>query len=153
MGKRGVRTFESAQALRAFIEAHFDCLAIFEPAVDRDGQPVLDHRGCQVLERVGWKRIPTMAGLARRIGVGTMTLRRWQDDDEYSEPIKWAKQIVEEAHEEALFDSKTANGAKFSLNVNFGWVATEKHDVESKASVEFGGWRRVEPELASNDED
>ena len=82
------------------------------------------------------RRPLTISGLATYLGLTTTTLRRYEKDypgTEYAEIISIAKQMIETYTEEALFDSRSCSGAKFSLQNNFGW--TEKQEVSGETVV------------------
>lgn len=98
----------------------------------------------------------TISGLARHLGVSRQTLLDYRKAEHYSEDIDEdtrqelmdtilnAYQKVEEFNEKMLFKSGIANGVKFSLTNNFGWV--DKSVVDSNV-------RTVEEDLDDLDSD
>lgn len=72
----------------------------------------------------------TMSGLARALGVATTTLKEYavgnrddytMNDEQFSDIIDEARQRIEEFAEENLYSKFGFNGAKFVLDVSFGW--------------------------------
>lgn len=70
---------------------------------------------------------PTMAGLAKALGMSRQALLGYKEKDEFLVTIKRARLEVEEALEEALYGTGVA-GVIFNLKNNFGWK--DKQEVE-----------------------
>ena len=66
----------------------------------------------------------TMAGLAYALEIDRKTLLNYGDRAPFFRAVTRARERVERAHEELLFNKETARGASFSLQNNFDW--TEK---------------------------
>lgn len=78
----------------------------------------------------------TITGLARALGMTRETLLRYEEDNEFSDTIKKAKQKVEAYVEERLFDRDGVNGAKFNLTNNFSnWSDKQEVDTTSTNRV------------------
>ena len=68
------------------------------------------------------KRLPyTVSGLALALDMTRETLLRYEENNEFSDTIKRAKQRVEGYAEMCLFKSGIATGVIFNLKNNFGW--------------------------------
>lgn len=75
----------------------------------------------------------TITGLANAIGMTRETLLRYEEQEEFSDTIRKAKQKVEEYVEERLFDRDGVNGAKFNLINNFNnW--SDKQEISADIS-------------------
>jgi len=71
-------------------------------------------------------RPATTTGLARSLGISRHTLLNYSRRDEFALVLGRARDRIEEFVEEALFYSQSNRGARFSLEVNFGW--SDRHD-------------------------
>ena len=77
------------------------------------------------------ERPETVTGLALALGFKSrQSLIDYQGKAEFSDTITRAKLRCEKYAEERLFDRDGTNGARFSLQVNFGW---KDKPVESEA--------------------
>lgn len=76
----------------------------------------------------------TMSGLARALGVTTSTLQEYArgyrdgynlslEEETFSDIIDEARQRIEEFAEKNLYSKYGFNGAKFMLDVSFGWLS------------------------------
>ena len=75
----------------------------------------------------------TITGLANALDMTRETLLRYEEDKEFSDTIRKAKQKVEQYVEERLFDRDGINGAKFNLINNFNnW--SDKSEVDTTIS-------------------
>lgn len=79
---------------------------------------------------------PTMAGLAKALGMSRQALLEYKKKDEFLVTIKNARLEVEEALEEALYGTGVA-GVIFNLKNNFGWK--DKQEIEQSGKVEVIG--------------
>lgn len=119
MAQRGRRRFKNKEEVEKLIEEYFDrCEG--RPLLNADGEPVFNKFGEPVM--VG-QHPPTVTGLALALGfTNRQSLLNYQARPEFSDVITIAKSRVEQYTEERLFDRDGANGARFSLMMNFkGW--------------------------------
>jgi hypothetical protein len=77
---------------------------------------------------------PLISGLAYALDMSTEALRNYQEKDEFLATVKRAKQKVEMAMEQRLYQP-SATGVIFGLKNNFGW----KDKTESEVSGPNGG--------------
>lgn len=77
---------------------------------------------------------PTVTGLGLALDMSRQTLIEYQNEDEFSDTIKKAKQRVENAIEQRLFHNN-ATGSIFNLKNNFNW----KDKSESETYGKNGG--------------
>lgn len=107
--------FDSPEQLAQEIEGYFKSLIA----------PVYDEGGLQVDYR--WVTKPTVGGLAIYLGVSRDTIWRYSKNDNYSDTIKRAKDIIASFAEGMLIEGKNPVGAINTLvNMRIGWVADEK---------------------------
>lgn len=124
------KLFKSVADLQEKIDVYFkDCEGTM--LRDKDGGVVLTKFGQPII--IG-DRPPTMGGLALALGLPSrkalMTFRH--KNKQWCALIDKAKQRVEAYAEERLYDKDGCNGARFTLQNNFGW---DVKDDEAKASV------------------
>ena len=80
----------------------------------------------------------TITGLANALGMTRETLLRYEENEEFSDTIKKAKQKVEEYVEERLFDRDGVNGAKFNLVNNFSnWSDKQELNTSNTNKVQI----------------
>lgn len=119
--------FESKEELEKKIEEFFKSCegSVLE---DETGKPVLDKYGNVI--KVD-ERPETVTGLALALGFKSrQSLIDYQGKAEFSDTITRAKLRCEKYAEERLYDRDGNGGARFSLQVNFGW---KDKPVESEA--------------------
>jgi hypothetical protein len=86
------------------------------PYLDKHGQPVLIN-----------SKPPTVTGLALALGfTSRQALLNYEGKNEFFDAITRAKMRCQEYAEQRLYDKDGANGAKFSLQNNFGWVERQE---------------------------
>jgi hypothetical protein len=73
---------------------------------------------------------PTMAGLARSVGLSRQGLLNYSKKEEFFDTIKDARLRVEEALENRLYGN-SPTGAIFNLKNNFGWKDKTETDLSS----------------------
>ena len=122
------------------IDAYFaDCEG--ELLRDANGDPVLDKYGNEIYSH---QRPPTVTGLAWALGFASRkSLLEYQGKQEFVNTITRAKTRCEQYAEERLFDRDGTNGARFSLQANFGWkdkptesaAETQKTDMQTLADL------------------
>lgn len=71
---------------------------------------------------------PTMAGLARSLGLSRQGLLNYANKDQFLDALKEARARVEEALEKRLY-GQSVTGVIFNLKNNFGWKDKSEHDV------------------------
>lgn len=83
------------------------------------------------------KEAPTWLGLAIYLGVTKETLRIYQQIEQFSVPLKLAKDKMEHYSELCLYDKDRRNptGIIFSLKNNFGWQDTRTIENNINASL------------------
>lgn len=143
--------YKSKEEIQEKIEQYFeDCKG--EPLRDADGNPMLDKWQNPIM--VGQKP-PTITGLALALGFASrQALLNYQGKKEFNDTIMRAKSRVEEYAESRLFDRDGSNGAQFSLRNNFkGWNETEEKRLENEREKLALEKRKVESQLADNNED
>lgn len=110
--------FESKEELEKKIEEFFKSCegSVLE---DETGKPVLDKYGNVI--KID-ERPETVTGLALALGFKSrQSLIDYQGKAEFSDTITRAKLRCERYAEERLYDRDGNGGARFSLQVNFGW--------------------------------
>ena len=83
---------------------------------------------------------PTMAGLAKALGMSRRALVDYAHKDEFLLTIKKARQEVEQALEEALYLPGVA-GVIFNLKNNFGWK--DQKEVTAKVSHDIADFSHL----------
>lgn len=119
--------FKSKEELEKKIEEFFKSCegSVLE---DETGKPVLDKYGNVI--KID-ERPETVTGLALALGFKSrQSLIDYQGKAEFSDTITRAKLRCEKYAEERLYDRDGNGGARFSLQVNFGW---KDKPVESEA--------------------
>lgn len=120
MAQRGTLAIKSLPDLETAIDAYFESRMasrmVFVGMVD----------GQKSYEREEYMKPPTMAGLALALGIDRRTLIRYGSgegtrDPELSLALSRAKLRAAEWWEEALAVREASNGAKFALEVNYGY--------------------------------
>lgn len=126
--------FESADEMQKKIDVYFkSCEGHTLP--DQNGDPIRDKKGVTIIVDA---HPPTVTGLALALGFATRkSLLDYQArNKEFLNTIQRAKLRVEQYAEERLFDRDGVNGAKFSLQHNFGWREEENSEVEDLSKTE-----------------
>lgn len=77
---------------------------------------------------------PTMAGLARVLGMDRRSLVNYSHKEEFFPTIKEARVKVEEALEDRLFDP-SPTGVIFNLKNNFGWKDVQDRNISGELSI------------------
>lgn len=131
------RKYQSVEQLQAAIDAYFDkCNG--HMLTDDNGAPKYDKFGHPIIiDRVP----PTVTGLALALGfAGRQALLNQETySDEFKDTILRAKARIEAYAEARLFDRDGVNGAKFTLERNFGWrQEREDRDVIFITSIDRG---------------
>lgn len=126
--------FESADEMQKKIDAYFKACEGHTP-FDQNGNPIRDKKGVTIIVDA---HPPTVTGLALALGFATRkSLLDYQArNKEFLNTIQRAKLRVEQYAEERLFDRDGVNGAKFSLQHNFGWREEENSEVEDLSKTE-----------------
>jgi hypothetical protein len=155
---RATVQFTDPTELRRLIQAYFDWCdphqeeRLVESGVSQQGQTIFIKRMIMTQQRPY-----TTSGLARAVGVARNTLLNYENPEHYTNEvpdevrqelmstISDAKRRVEEYAESQLFEGN-ANGAKFNLTNNHGWV--EKTVQEHEGGF-FGQGGRLEVEIVN----
>jgi hypothetical protein len=123
MGKPFVLTFTDPDELEALIDEYFQSRWDTRHIISNER----DENGDRIRIEEPFMRPPTMAGLARHLGVVRETLwhmqRRGRDDPEdlIQPVIARALNRIAEWSEEALYTREGVTGARFTLEVNHGY--------------------------------
>lgn len=124
--------WETPEEMQAAIDGYFESCQGYA-LTDKDGNPVYDKYGYPVIMD---KRPPTVTGLALALGfVSRQSLIDYQAKSRFADTVARAKARVEAYAEERLFDRDGANGAKFTLQYNFGWGAKEQEAERNQGGV------------------
>lgn len=155
----GTKKYKAA-AFRRGCDAYFASISYRlpmtrpEPMTDEDGCPVLDGYGHAKYKRVPvktedgneawevcWTEPPSIQGLCLHLGIDASTFSRYQKSDpedpeseKLAEAARMAKARVEAYLISRLEDKGAANGTKFNLQHNFGWM--EKREIELGAGAQ-----------------
>ena len=90
------------------------------PFINDDGETLLDKYSRPII--VGQKPA-TVTGLCIALGLSSrQALINYEGKVEFNDAITRAKMRCQEYAEARLYDKEGANGAKFSLSNNFGWI-------------------------------
>jgi hypothetical protein len=121
--------YKNPEEMQAIIDQFFkSCEG--HPYINDDGEPVFDKNGNPII--VGIKP-PTVTGLCLALGfTSRQALINYENKDQYFDTITRAKLRCHEYAESRLYDKDGANGAKFSLSNNFGWI--ERSEVNTNIS-------------------
>jgi hypothetical protein len=110
--------YQSVDELQKKIDEYFNSRKA--PLLDGKGRPCLDENEDVIFVDA---KPCTVTGLALYLGFsGRQALLNYQEREEFMDTITRAKSRIEEYAEERLYDKDGCNGAKFSLQNNFGWV-------------------------------
>ena len=155
----GTKKYKAA-TFRRGCEAYFASISYRRPVtrpemvLDDDGCPVLDDYGhtrykqVQIITADGkeawetcWIEPPSIQALCLHLGIDASTFSRYQkadpedpDSEKLAEAAKLAKARVEAYLISRLEDKSAANGTKFNLQHNFGWM--EKKEIELGAGAQ-----------------
>jgi hypothetical protein len=113
------------------------------------GRPAeIDNHEDEILD--GARKGMTLEGCARLAGVDESTLYRYLDrNDEFRKSLKRARAQGELKHLESVDD----NGSQFILERSFGYVKTEKREVEMDADHSFDASEGVTAEFVTYERD
>ena len=109
--------------MQTIIDKYFD---------DCDGEVVKDKEGNIVLDKYSNpvylnKKPATVTGLCLALGfTSRQALINYQGKEEFVDTVTRAKLKCQEYAESRLYDNAGANGAKFSLGNNFGWIERQE---------------------------
>lgn len=138
-GHRGaLPKYTSADEITGLIDNYFEsCKGHPLMVTDDTGRevPYLDKRGNPIIID---QHPPTVTGLALALGFESrQSLLNYQCKPEFSSVITRAKSRIEQYTEERLFDKDGANGAKFSLELNWGWGREKQQSSEDSPVVKI----------------
>lgn len=163
----GTKKYKAA-TFRRGCEAYFASISYRRPVtrpemiLDDDGCPVLDDYGhtrykqAPVITADGneawetcWIEPPSIQALCLHLGIDASTFSRYQkqdpedpDGEKLAEAARLAKARVEAYLISRLEDKGAANGTKFNLQHNFGWMEKKQEDSNSGA-----GSSKIEEQL------
>lgn len=120
--KRGrPRIFNSAEEMQEKIDNYFNSCFIIK--YDDEGN-------ITEMKRI---RPWTMSGLADALDMSRQSLINYSKDDEFFDTITRARRKIEIYNEEMIYSKEKYNGARFSLENNFGWK--ENKSVEHSGEI------------------
>lgn len=130
VGRR--RTYETAEELKKACDSYFKAQECY--IYDKWGQPIKDPMTGKYVKST---KPLTISGLARYIGVGTATLKRYKAiaesgtvPYEFAEVVMEALQKIEEYAERRMYDKDGQRGGQFVLQAGFSWQ-TRKEQSET----------------------
>lgn len=130
VGRR--RTYETAEELKKACDSYFQAQECY--IYDKWGQPIKDPMTDEYIKST---KPLTISGLARYIGVGTATLKRYKAiaesgtvPYEFAEVVMEALQKIEEYAERRMYDKDGQRGGQFVLQAGFSWQ-TRKEQSET----------------------
>lgn len=140
MGAGRPRLFKTAEELEKRIEEYFGSITMTYPVFDSvpDGEdengkmmfkkvPRLNNLGKQIMT-TDFIEHPSVLELARYLGTTRKTLIEYENNPEYSNTIKRAKERIESYLENQLYRRDQVTGIIFNLKNNFGWK--DKQEIE-----------------------
>lgn len=132
------RAYETPEALKKACDEYFRSQEIF--VYGRNGEPL---RNPETGEYMKQYRPLTISGLARHLGITTLTLSKYQQvaqaglvPMEYATVVLEARQRIEEYAETRGYDRDGASGSQFVLKSAFDWKTEKEKNEELKIKVE-----------------
>ena len=135
-GGRPLR-YKTVDDLTCEIDDYFNTITTTRPVFDHvvtgkdvdgndlfDKVPRLNNAGKQIMQ-TDYLEVPSILGMCKHLGVNRKVLLEYECRDEYSNPIKRAKERVEQYLEEQLLGPTQVAGVIFNLKNNFGWKDTQ----------------------------
>lgn len=125
------KKYNSPEEMQKVIDQYFrDCKG--DILKDYSGKPIINKHGDVII--IGEKP-PTVTGLAIALGfTNRQSLINYQNQDEFFDTITRAKMVCQNYAETRLYDRDGVNGAKFSLQNNFGWKERSETDVNANVN-------------------
>ena len=155
--KKSKRRYTPKQLQKA-VDAYFDALTYEVPAMreeillDDRGRPMLDAYGhvqkvwLPIVTASGekatvtkWVQQPSEAALCLQLGMNRATFWRYGQDPAYAGIVQEAKGRIEAYLSQKLEDKGASQGAKFSLQHNYGWGQVKQEENGMEIKVSFGG--------------
>lgn len=127
-GKNGrPMKFKSVEELQEKIDAYFESCYEEVWIQDEEGEwkPVLDHDGNVKTRMI---RPLTITGLAVALDTSRQTLLNYEENGQFFDTIKKAKEKIESFAEEQLFTNPRTAGVIFNMVNNYGWKNKQEHD-------------------------
>lgn len=115
------KKFNSAEEMQEKIDNYFSSCFIIK--YDDEGN-------IAEMKRI---RAWTMSGLADALDMSRQSLINYSKDDEFFDTITRARRKIEIYNEEMIYSKEKYNGARFSLENNFGWK--ENKSVEHSGEI------------------
>ncbi|KPU43022.1 hypothetical protein OXPF_34540 [Oxobacter pfennigii] len=140
------RKYKTAKAIEKAIEYYFDSITKTELAFENiltgyedeektkpiyNKIPLLNNAGEQIKTTIYFEN-PSILGMCAHMGIDRATLLRYEQEQEYCNTIKKAKEKIEKYLEEKLYRHEQVTGIIFNLKNNFGWK--DKTEVEQNIS-------------------
>lgn len=118
------RVYTDPDEMAAQVDAYFEhCkghVLMTKPQDGSEPKPVINRFGAAVIID---QHQPTPPGLAVYLGfLSRQSLYDYQKRPEFRDVMTWALTRLEASTAERLFDRDGAQGAKFSLSYNHGWI-------------------------------
>jgi len=134
LGNRGGHPpkYKDPEEMQRIIDDFFEsCRG--EVLKDKDGETVFNKFGEPVIIN---QKPPTVTGLSLALGFnGRQSLLNYEDKVEFMDTVTRAKSRCQEYAEIRLYDRDGANGAKFSLQNNFGWKERSEVDQTTTQTI------------------
>lgn len=137
--------FSSPEQLEELIQEYFDSITISVPRtkantnpdkdVDDDfREPILNNLWEQIID-TEWASIPSILWLCEYLGIHRSTFIEYEEQKQFSNTIKVAKQRIEKYNAEQLYRKEQVTGIIFNLKNNFDWKDKTEVDNNTKISV------------------
>jgi len=137
--------FSSPEQLEELIQEYFDSITISVPRtkqntnpdkdVDDDfREPILNNLWEQIID-TEWASIPSILWLCEYLWIHRSTFIEYEEQKQFSNTIKVAKQKIEKYNSEQLYRKEQVTWIIFNLKNNFNWV--DKQEIDQKTEHSF----------------
>lgn len=137
--------FSSPEQLEWLIKDYFDSITISVPRTkaptdpdmecdDDFREPILNNLWEQIVD-TQYVEIPSILWLCEYLDIYRWNLLEYEDQDEFRNTIKKAKQRIEKYNAEQLYRKEQVTGIIFNLKNNFDWKDKSEVDQNIKAEI------------------
>lgn len=137
--------FSSPEQLEELIQEYFDSITISVPRtkpntnpdkdVDDDfREPILNNLWEQIID-TEWASIPSILWLCEYLWIHRSTFIEYEEQKQFSNTIKVAKQRIEKYNAEQLYRKEQVTGIIFNLKNNFDWKDKTESEVKMTAQI------------------
>lgn len=123
------KIFKTEKELESLIQDYFDSITMDIPRTDDIREPVLNNAWEQIID-TEYTSIPSILWLCEYLDIHRSTLIEYEEQKEFSNTIKKAKQRIEKYNAEQLYRKEQVTGIIFNLKNNFDWK--DKSEVDQK---------------------